>query len=124
MNELKPIATALPARPIASGVRIGHVHLKVSDLDRALDFYCGVLGFSLMQRYGADAAFIAAQSQVNRIVHDIVHDLGGSISAEHGIGQLKREELQRYKSAVELDMMRAVKRALDPQGIMNPGKVL
>ena len=53
MNELKPIASkALPARPIASGVRIGHVHLKVSDLDRALDFYCGVLGFSLMQRYG------------------------------------------------------------------------
>ena len=73
---------------------------------------------------GENAAFIAAQSQVNRIVHDIVHDLGGSISAEHGIGQLKREELQRYKSAVELDMMRAVKRALDPQGIMNPGKVL
>ena len=73
---------------------------------------------------GENAAFIAAQSQVNRIVHDIVHELGGSISAEHGIGQLKRGELQRYKSAVELDMMRAVKQALDPQGIMNPGKVL
>ena len=73
---------------------------------------------------GENAAFIAAQSQVNRIVHDIVHELGGSISAEHGIGQLKREELQRYKSAVELDMMRAVKQALDPQWIMNPGKVL
>ena len=73
---------------------------------------------------GENAAFIAAQSQVNRIVHDIVHELDGSISAEHGIGQLKREELQRYKSAVELDMMRAVKQALDPQGIMNPGKVL
>ena len=73
---------------------------------------------------GEIAAFIAAQSQVNRIVHDIVHELGGSISAEHGIGQLKREELQRYKSAIELDMMRAVKQALDPQGIMNPGKVL
>jgi FAD/FMN-containing dehydrogenase len=57
-------------------------------------------------------------------VHDIVHALGGSISAEHGIGQLKREELRRYKSAVELDMMRAVKKALDPQGIMNPGKIL
>ena len=73
---------------------------------------------------GENAAFIAAQAQVNRIVHDIVHELGGSISAEHGIGQLKREELQRYKSAIELDMMRAVKQALDPQGIMNPGKVL
>jgi FAD/FMN-containing dehydrogenase len=73
---------------------------------------------------GENAAFIAAQPQVNRIVHDIVDALGGSISAEHGIGQLKREELRRYKSAVELDMMRAIKRALDPQGIMNPGKVL
>ena len=73
---------------------------------------------------GENAAFIAAQSQVNRIVHDIVHDLGGSISAEHGIGQLKREEILRYKSRVEMDMMRAVKQALDPRGMMNPGKVL
>jgi FAD/FMN-containing dehydrogenase len=73
---------------------------------------------------GENAAFIAATPEVNRAVHDIVHALGGSISAEHGIGQLKREELSRYKSAVELDMMRAVKRALDTLGIMNPGKVL
>ncbi|MDR1934000.1 MAG: FAD-binding oxidoreductase [Candidatus Accumulibacter sp.] len=73
---------------------------------------------------GENAAFIAAQPQVNRIVHDLVHALGGSISAEHGIGQLKREELRRYKSAIELELMRAVKQALDPQGIMNPGKVL
>ncbi|GHU29788.1 oxidoreductase [Betaproteobacteria bacterium] len=73
---------------------------------------------------GENAAFIAAQPQVNRIVHGIVHALGGSISAEHGIGQLKREELQRYKSPVELSMMRSVKQALDPRGLMNPGKVL
>jgi FAD/FMN-containing dehydrogenase len=73
---------------------------------------------------GENADFIAATPEVNRIVHDIVHALGGSISAEHGIGQLKREELRRYKSAVELDLMRAVKKALDPQGIMNPGKIL
>jgi FAD/FMN-containing dehydrogenase len=59
-----------------------------------------------------------------RIVHDLVHELGGSISAEHGIGQLKREELLRYKSPVEIEMMRALKRTLDPQGLMNPGKVL
>jgi len=69
-------------------------------------------------------AFIAQSAVVNRIVHDIAHALGGSISAEHGIGQLKREELSRYKSAVEMDMMRAVKQALDPQGLMNPGKIL
>ena len=73
---------------------------------------------------GENAAFIDAQPEVNRIVYELVHELGGSISAEHGIGQLKREELLRYKSPVEIEMMRAVKRALDPQGLMNPGKVL
>ncbi len=52
--------TSLPAAPIDPGVRIGHVHLKVADLARALDFYCGVLGFQLMQRFGAQAAFISA----------------------------------------------------------------
>ena len=73
---------------------------------------------------GENAEFIARTPEVNRLVHDIVHTLGGSISAEHGIGQLKRDEMRRYKSAVELDLMRAVKNALDPQGILNPGKVL
>jgi FAD/FMN-containing dehydrogenase len=68
--------------------------------------------------------FIASQSAVNRLVHDIVHALDGSISAEHGIGQLKREELQRYKSPVELAMMRSIKQAFDPLGLMNPGKIL
>jgi len=61
---------------------------------------------------------------VNRIVYDLVHELGGSFSAEHGIGQLKRDELLRYKSDVELDLMHTLKHALDPQGRMNPGKVL
>jgi catechol 2,3-dioxygenase len=55
---IQPIASSQP--PIDAGVRIGHVHLKVADLDRALGFYCGVLGFSLMQRFGAQAAFISA----------------------------------------------------------------
>lgn len=73
---------------------------------------------------GENAAFMAAQPEVNRIVHDIVNALGGSISAEHGIGQLKRGELAHYKSAVEMEMMRAIKRTFDPQGLMNPGKVL
>lgn len=75
-------------------------------------------------RAGDNADFIARQGVVNRIVHDLVHALGGSISAEHGIGQLKRDELLRYKSPVEIEMMRAVKRALDPLALMNPGKVL
>ena len=69
-------------------------------------------------------AFLAHQGAINRIVHDAVAAFGGSISAEHGIGALKREELARYKSPVELDMMRAIKAALDPLGIMNPGKIL
>jgi FAD/FMN-containing dehydrogenase len=72
----------------------------------------------------SNADFIARTGAVNRIVHDLVHELGGSISAEHGLGQLKREEVLRYKSGVEMDMMRAVKLALDPSGLMNPGKLL
>jgi FAD/FMN-containing dehydrogenase len=69
-------------------------------------------------------AFLAHQDAVNRIVHDSVAAFGGSISAEHGIGALKREELARTKAPVELGMMRAIKAALDPLGIMNPGKIL
>ena len=56
----EPVNTRRPAPPVGSGVRIGHVHLKVADLDRALAFYCGVLGFELMQRYGSEAAFVSA----------------------------------------------------------------
>jgi D-lactate dehydrogenase (cytochrome) len=69
-------------------------------------------------------AFLAKQTEVNRIVHDNVHSFGGSISAEHGLGALKREEILRYKSSVEMDLMRAIKRALDPHNLMNPGKLL
>ncbi len=73
---------------------------------------------------GDNAEFIAATASVNRIVYDIVNELGGSISAEHGLGQLKREEIKRYKSDVEMELMRAVKQAIDPRGLMNPGKVV
>lgn len=67
---------------------------------------------------------LALQSDVYRVVHDSVFAFDGSISAEHGVGQLKRDELPRYKSDVELALMKRIKIALDPQGIMNPGKVL
>ncbi|MEY4729765.1 MAG: hypothetical protein RL020_923 [Pseudomonadota bacterium] len=69
-------------------------------------------------------AFIAQTEPVNRVVHDLVNALNGSISAEHGIGQLKRDELLRYKSEVEIEMMRALKKTFDPNNIMNPGKIL
>lgn len=72
----------------------------------------------------ANADFIDQTGAVNLIVHDLVHELSGSISAEHGLGQLKRGEILRYKSAVEMDLMRALKQVLDPAGVMNPGKVL
>ena len=63
-------------------------------------------------------------NDVTTLIYDIVQRYGGSFSAEHGVGLAKVEELTRYKSAVEIDLMRTVKRALDPRGIMNPGKVL
>ena len=74
----------------------------------------------------ADEAFIAPANleRAQRIVHDLVVARGGSISAEHGIGQLKRDELERTKAPLELAIMRRIKAALDPAGILNPGKIL
>lgn len=64
------------------------------------------------------------RGQVSRIVHDLVHDLGGSVAAEHGVGRLKVADLERYADPGKLVAMRAIKRALDPEGILNPGAVL
>ncbi len=75
-STLSPIQS--PTQPIAPGVRIGHVHLKVSDLDRALGFYVGVLGFQLMQRYGTQAAFISAGGYHHHIGLNTWESLGGS----------------------------------------------
>ena len=69
-------------------------------------------------------AFLAQWGTFKKIVHDLVTDMDGSVSAEHGIGLLKRDDMATYKSPVALDLMRTVKAALDPQNIMNPGKVL
>jgi len=71
-----------------------------------------------------EAEFLALQPAINLVTHDAVNAFQGSISAEHGLGQLRRDESARYKSAVEMALMRRVKQAFDPMGIMNPGKVL
>ncbi|MFZ1811771.1 MAG: FAD-linked oxidase C-terminal domain-containing protein, partial [Candidatus Nitrotoga sp.] len=85
----------------------GNIHYNISMLDSA-----------------QNPAFIAQSQQVNSIVYDIVHGLNGSISAEHGLGQLKRSEIRHYKSALELELMHSIKHTLDPNSLMNPGKLM
>ena len=70
------------------------------------------------------AAYLARWTEVNATVHAVVKKYGGSISAEHGIGVMKRKLLPEVKDPVALDLMRTLKRTLDPKGILNPGKVL
>jgi len=85
----------------------------------------GNIHYNIHQPEAADTAvFLKRREEFNRIVHDIAVGLNGSISAEHGIGRLKREELAHYKSPLEIELMRRVKQALDPACIMNPGKIL
>ena len=86
----------------------------------------GNLHYNLQAPAGVDAAeFLARfEPEVNRIVHDLVQRFGGTLSAEHGIGRLKRDELAARKSPVALDLMRAIRRAVDPQGLFNPGRVI
>jgi len=107
-------ASALVARIAPQGRIVAYGHLGD-----------GNLHFNVNAPVGADAAsFMTLAPAINRAVHDLVADFGGSFSAEHGIGRLKREELLRYKSPVAVDLMRSIKRAIDPRGVMNPGKVL
>jgi FAD/FMN-containing dehydrogenase len=85
----------------------------------------GNIHYNISQPVGADKAeFIGRWREINKIVHGLVLQHGGSISAEHGIGQLKRDELATIRSDIEMDLMRRIKTAFDPAGIMNPGKVL
>ncbi len=89
----------------------------------------GNVHFNLSQPLSADMdadkdAFLARWDEISRLVHDITMKYGGSISAEHGLGQMKRDEILRHKPAVEVEMMKGIKRMLDPLNIMNPGKVV
>jgi FAD/FMN-containing dehydrogenases len=71
-----------------------------------------------------EADLLARQADIYRLVHESVRQFSGSISAEHGVGQLKRDALPRYKDPVEMVLMRRIKQALDPHGLMNPDKLL
>ena len=105
-------AAVLAIIPMARMVTYGHV----GD---------GNLHFNVSEPAGGDrAAFMSREADIQSTVHEIVRRYRGSISAEHGIGQLKRAQLARYKDPVALDLMRTIKRGLDPRGIMNPGKLL
>ncbi len=106
--EGRILAQCPNARMVAFGhVGDGNVHLNIS------------------QPVGMDSQqFLSERELVANIVYELAAEFEGSFSAEHGIGQARRGYLARYRSAVELDTMRAIKAALDPNGIMNPGKVL
>ena len=85
----------------------------------------GNLHFNVAEpELGKTEDFIDNWDKINEAVHRTVHKYGGSISAEHGIGQLKREELAHYKTETALHVMQKIKTALDPNSIMNPGKVI
>ena len=102
----------LKAEPQARIVAFGHI----GD---------GNIHYNISQPVGADRqAFLARWHEMNEIVHGIVLDMNGSISAEHGIGQLKRDELAKIRQPIEIDLMKRIKTAFDPAGIMNPGKVI
>ena len=85
----------------------------------------GNIHYNIMQPKGMErGAFLAHWEAMNEVVHGIVARYGGSIAAEHGVGQLKRGALAAFKDPVALDVMKMVKNALDPMGILNPGKVV
>lgn len=111
--ELLDVGTTL-CHEVVSGIRVtpfGHM----GD---------GNIHFNVVPAPGSDAGrLMSAKDELTHRLHDLVMEMGGSFSAEHGIGQLKTEELGRYRDPVELELMRAVRKALDPDGIMNPGKV-
>ena len=85
----------------------------------------GNIHMNLEQPEGMDAAaFLARSHDIMDAVNAVVRDLDGSFSAEHGIGRLKTDMMAEWRGGAELDLMRRIKAAIDPQGIMNPGKVL
>jgi FAD/FMN-containing dehydrogenase len=140
LRESVPLAEADPGKSIKHDVSvpISAIAEFVSAADDALKtrfpgmctIVFGHLGdgnvhYNVSRAPGQTASeVVALTKEVYAIVHDVAHRLGGSISAEHGVGQHKRDELPRYKSDLEIRLMKQIKTALDPHGLMNPGKVL
>lgn len=113
VNALKSPEPSLTPRPIDGGVRIGHIHLKVADLDRALAFYCGVLGFELTQRYGRDAAFISAGGYHHHIGLNTWESRGGSAPPAGSTGLFHLAILYPHRAALA-DALKRLKAANIP----------
>ena len=123
-HDISVPVSSIP-RFIAAGAAIVHRFIPDGDLVGYGHMGDGNLHFNVSQRPGTDkAAFLARGRELEHAVFDLVDSLGGSISAEHGIGRLKVSEFADRADPVELSVMRDLKRALDPHGILNPGKVL
>lgn len=116
MNE-----TSFTARPVDPGVRIGHVHLKVADLDRALGFYCGVLGFELMQRLGAQAAFISAGGYHHHIGLNTWESRGGSPPPPGSTGLFHTAILYPTRAALADALRRVIAAGLQLDGASDHG---
>ena len=110
-----------PERPIHPGAKIGHVHLKVADLDRALAFYCGVLGFELMQRYGTQAAFIAAGGYHHHIGLNTWESLGGSPPAPGSTGLYHTAILYPTRPALADALRRLIAAGISLDGASDHG---
>ena len=114
---------SLPISHIPDFIALAEDELKTSFVQT--EIYCfGHVGDGNLHYNVGPERLLASRDAINRIVYDAVQRLGGSISAEHGLGQLKREAIRAHKSPIELELMRRLKAALDPHGLMNPGKVL
>src|SRR3954466_10175830 len=107
--------------PIAAGTRIGHVHLKVADLQRALDFYVGVLGFELMQRYGTQAAFVSAGGYHHHLGLNTWESLGGSPPPRGSTGLFPTPILYPTRAALADALLRLINAGIELHGASDHG---
>lgn len=122
LDTLLPrIEPQLTPQPIHPDVRIGHVHLKVADLDRALAFYCGVLGFELKQRYGSEAAFVAAGGYHHHLGLNTWHSRGGSPPASGTTGLFHVAILYPTRAALAIALKRLIEADIPLDGASDHG---